>query len=120
MFLRSITGRTMQNHMEHQTSRIRPSAERGVAKSRPIKRGKAATPAILYFDGRMQCVVIRDISRESAKFDSAFGLKPGDSVTVEPLSRRRLPGTVVWSVAAFCGIEFDEQLSENDPVLTGS
>lgn len=61
---------------------------------------------------------IREISRTGVKLDAAFGINPGDAVTVELLSRRTLEGTVVWSVAAFCGIEFDQPLAENDPALT--
>jgi len=63
-------------------------------------------------------VDIRGISRTGVKLDAAFGLKPGDAVTVELLSRRTLDGSVVWSVAAFCGIELDHPLAENDPALT--
>jgi hypothetical protein len=58
-----------------------------------------------------------DISREGVKLDRAFGVKAGDAVTVELLSRGTLNGTVAWSVAAFCGIEFDQPLGESDPAL---
>jgi len=74
--------------------------------------------AILHSHGRLQCVAIRDISRGGIKLENAFGLSPEDVVTVELLSRRILDSTVVWSVAAFCGIEFDQPLAEGDPALT--
>ena len=75
--------------------------------------------AILHSHWGLQCVGLRVISRDEVKIDRAFGLKPGDQVSVELLSRRKLSGTVAWSVAAFCGIKFDQRLAENDPALTG-
>jgi len=47
-------------------------------------------------------------------------ITPGEAVTVELLSRRTLESMVAWSVAAFCSIEFDQPLAENDPALTGA
>jgi len=51
------------------------------------------------------------------KLKNAFGLVPGDVVTVELLSNRTLEGTVMWSVAPYTGIAFDELLPEDDPLL---
>ena len=106
--------------MEDQATRLQASAERILAKGRPFDRHAATQHAILHSHGRIQCVDICGISRRGVKLDPAFGLKPGDAVTVELLSRRTLEGTVAWSIAAFCGIEFDQPLAENDPALTGT
>lgn len=51
------------------------------------------------------------------KLKNAYGLVPGDVVTVELLSDRTLVGTVVWSVAPYTGVTFDELLSDDDPLL---
>ena len=51
------------------------------------------------------------------KLKNAFGLVPGDVISVELLSSRRLGGNVVWSVAPYTGIAFDEPLAEDDPLL---
>ena len=103
--------------MEYQATRSQ--AAQRPAKGRPLERHEAPRQAILHSHGRLQCVDMREISRGGVKLDGAFGLKPGDVVSVELLSRRTLNGTVAWSVAAFCGIEFDQPLAENDPALTG-
>jgi len=103
------------DHVKHQT-RLRVSGVRTPAKNRLFEHD---TPrqAILHSHGRLQCVDLRDISRGEIKLDRAFGLKPGDSVSIELLSRRILKGTVAWSIAAFCGIKFDQPLAEDDPAL---
>jgi len=99
-------------------TRLQVSAARTLAKQ-PRER-RTPRHAILHSQGRLQCVDLHDISRGEVKLDGAFGLKPGDPVSVELLSRRTLDGTVTWSVAAFCGITFDQPLAENDPALTGA
>lgn len=97
----------------------RSQAARTPAKRRPLERREAPRHAILHSHGRLQCVDMREISRGGVKLDRAFGLKQGDVVSVELLSRRILNGTVAWSIAAFCGIVFDQPLAENDPALMG-
>jgi len=103
--------------MEYQTTRLQASGARMPA--RHLNEHRAPRHAILHSQGRVQCVDLRNISRSEVKLDGAFGLKPGDPVSVELLSRRTLHGTVAWSVAAFCGITFDQPLAENDTALTG-
>lgn len=66
--------------------------------------------------GTLQYPSIRSISRSGIKLDGAFGLEPGDIVTVK-LPTQALSGTVEWSVAGFCGILFAEPLSADDPAL---
>jgi hypothetical protein len=51
------------------------------------------------------------------KLKNAFGLVPGDVVTVELLFDRTLEGTVMWSVAPYTGVNFDELLADDDPLL---
>jgi hypothetical protein len=103
--------------MQHQAKRLQTCAQRSLARGRPLERNEATRHAIVHSHGRLQCAAVHDLSREGIKLDNAFGLTPGDAVTVELLSRRTLGGTVAWSVAAFCGIEFDRPLAEDDPVL---
>lgn len=101
--------------MECENTRLQ-TPERSLGKRRSLDR-KAAGQAILHAHGRLQCVDMTVISREGVKLDRAFGVKAGDPVTVELLSRRTLNGTVAWSVAAYCGIEFEHPLAEHDPAL---
>lgn len=51
------------------------------------------------------------------KLKNAFGLVPGDVISVELLSSRKLMGTVAWSVAPYTGIAFDEPLADDDQLL---
>jgi hypothetical protein len=51
------------------------------------------------------------------KLENVLRLMPGDVVTIELLSSRSLVGTVVWSVASFCGVEFETPLVGDDPLI---
>ena len=51
------------------------------------------------------------------KIEFAYGLMPGDQIEIELMSGRELQGTIAWSVAAYCGVEFPTLLAEDDPVL---
>lgn len=73
--------------------------------------------ALLQAHGKVQCPSIRSISRSGVKLDGAFGLQPGDAVSVKLPSQLTVGGTVEWSVAGFCGIVFDHPLAADDPAL---
>lgn len=73
--------------------------------------------ANLHLHGREQRIIIHDISHTGMKLKEAFGLMPGDDVTIELLSHREFNGTVVWVVAPYTGIAFDRPLAETDPVF---
>jgi len=106
--------------MGQQVTPLQAWAARGRSKRPLFEQQDSIRHAILHSHGRLQCVAIRQISRRDIKLDNAFGLAPGDIVTIELLSRRTLHGTVTWSVAAFCGIEFDRPLADNDLALTSA
>lgn len=82
-------------------------------------RQKTRWDAVLYVHGRFQNIIIHNISRSGMKLKNAFGLVPGDLVSVELVSHRIFDGTVVWSVAPYTGIAFTEFLEEDDPILAG-
>jgi len=82
-------------------------------------RQKTRWDAVLYVHGRFQNIIIHNISRSGMKLKNAFGLVPGDVVSVELVSHRIFDGTVVWSVAPYTGIAFTEFLEEDDPILAG-
>jgi hypothetical protein len=92
-------------------------AERESANRRASRRCSAKMRAIVHCRDRFQSVVIRDISPSGMKLENVLRLMPGDVVTIELLSSRSLVGTVVWSVASFCGIEFETPLVDNDPLI---
>jgi hypothetical protein len=94
-----------------------PSSEHHLSERRSSARRKTRWDAVLNVHGRFQSVIIHNISRSGMKLKNAFGLVPGDVVTVELLSNRTLEGTVMWSVAPYTGIAFDELLPEDDPLL---
>jgi len=84
---------------------------------RTFERRSTWVYALLHFEGRTQSVVIRDVSRGGIKIEFAYGLTPGDQIEIQLMSGRVLQGTVAWSVAAYCGVEFPIPLGEDDPVL---
>jgi hypothetical protein len=84
---------------------------------RTFERRSTWVQAALHFDGRTQSIVVRDVSRGGMKIEFAYGLSPGDQVSIELMSGRVLKATVAWSVAAYCGVEFPSPLNEDDPVL---
>jgi hypothetical protein len=94
-----------------------PSSESHLSERRSSARHKARWEAVLIIHGRFQRIIIHNISCSGMKLKNAFGLVPGDVVTVELLSDRTLVGTVAWSVAPYTGVAFDEPLSEDDPLL---
>jgi len=97
-----------------------PAEETHLSERRSFPRQKARWDAVLYVHGRFQNVIIHNISRSGMKLKNAFGLVPGDVVSVELLSQRTFDGTVVWSVAPYTGIAFTDFLADDDPVLTGN
>jgi hypothetical protein len=75
--------------------------------------------AVLQVHDRFQRITIHNVSQGGMQLKDAFGLMPGDVITVELLSRRTFDGTVAWSVAPYTGIAFDEPLADDDPMLVG-
>jgi PilZ domain len=84
---------------------------------RAFDRRNTWVHALLRFEGRSQSIVVRNISRGGMKIEYAYGLMPGDKIEIELMAGRKLQGTVAWSVAAYCGVEFPAPLAEDDPVL---
>lgn len=96
-----------------------PSAEQNLSERRAFARQKTRWDAVLYVHGRFQNIIIHNISRSGMKLKNAFGLVPGDVMSVELVSHRIFDGTVVWSVAPYTGIAFTEFLEDDDPILAG-
>jgi hypothetical protein len=104
--------------MAHQVGHLHSSAERSATEDRRFERETIRKNAILHHShGRMQSVLIRDISCGGMKIQNAFGLMPGDAIRVELLTRRSFEGMVAWSVPPYCGIKFNNPLAEDDPLL---
>jgi PilZ domain len=97
--------------------RAMSTAWRRLPNRRTFERQNTWVHALLHFEGATQSVVLRNVSREGARLEFAYGLNPGDEIEIELTSARRLQGTVAWSVAAYCGVEFPTLLAEGDPVL---
>ena len=94
-----------------------PSGARQLPEQRSHARLETRMDAVLHLNGRTQRIVIHDISRGGLKLEHAFGLNPGDVITIELLSRRTFEGKVAWMVAPYTGITFEQPLAENDPSL---
>ena len=94
-----------------------PSAEPLLSERRSFARRKTRWEAVLTVHGRFQRIIIHNISRSGMKLKNAFGLVPGDELMVEMVSGRKLTGTVMWSVAPYVGVAFDELLVDDDPLL---
>jgi hypothetical protein len=84
---------------------------------RTFERRSTWLHAVVHCEDRAQSVVIRDISRGGMKIEFAYGLEPGDEIMVELMPGRVLEATVVWSLAAYCGVEFPAPLEEDDDIL---
>jgi len=66
--------------------------------------------AMIEARGCVQYPSIRSLSQSGIRLDGAFGLQPGDAVSVKLPSLEAVSGTVEWSVGGFCGIRFDSPL----------
>ena len=95
------------------TSALAPDA----LKQRAFERCDTRMRVLLHFRARYQSVIVRDVSPGGMKLEKAFGLMPGDIVTIELLSGRAFQGKVIWSVAPFCGLAFENTLEQQDPLL---
>lgn len=91
---------------------------RSVKKQRTFERCNTWVHAQLHTADRTQTIVIREVSQAGMKIEYAYGLMPGDRVTIELAPSRVLEASVAWSVATYCGVEFDSPLAEDDPALT--
>lgn len=103
--------------MTNQSNRSAAAAEASWAELRSSERRTVRKHAILHCHGRVQTVLIRDVSAGGMKLQDAFGLMRGDSVRIELLTRRAFEGTVAWSVPPYCGIKFTAKLEADDPLL---
>ncbi len=106
--------------MRHEASSQILLATASEATRRSFERHEIRARALLHSRGRFQTIILRDIARSGIKLQNAAGLIPGDAVTIELLSRRKLPGKVAWSVASFAGIVLDSPLAEDDPLLANT
>jgi hypothetical protein len=97
--------------------RATSAAWRTLPTRRTFERRSTWVNAVVHCEGHSQSVVIRDVSRGGMKIEFAYGLAPGDEISIELMSGRRLEGTVAWSLAAYCGVEFAAPLAEDDQVL---
>jgi hypothetical protein len=97
-----------------------PSELRQFPERRSHARLETRLDAILHLDGRVQRIVIHDVSQGGMKLEHAFGLMAGDVITIELLTRRKFTGTIVWVVAPYTGIAFEQSLPDADPLLFGT
>jgi len=100
------------------SSRTRPTPD--AIKQRLFERHETKVRAISHVRDRFQSVLIRDVSSGGIKLEKAFGLVSGDIVTIELLSGRTFQGKVMWSVAPFCGIAFENTLYQHDLLLNAA
>lgn len=103
--------------MEYSATRLQNYARRTLTYRPPFKRHQPVRYALLQAHGKVQCPSIRSISSTGIRLDGAFGLQPGDAVSVRLPSQQTVSGSVDWAVAGFCGIVFSHALATDDPCL---
>jgi hypothetical protein len=96
--------------MEFSGSRLQSAARRAMAQRPPFHA--PTQHVLLKADGKVQFPSVRSLSRTGVKLDGAFGLQPGDAVTVKLPSEQTVGGSVAWSVGGFCGVVFAEPLDD--------
>jgi hypothetical protein len=74
--------------------------------------------AILHKGTRFQSTTIEDVSCGGVGLAGAYGVLPGDDVTIELLNGRKLQATVRWWILGRCGVAFKNQLANDDPLLS--
>lgn len=81
--------------------------------SRADRRARLDTDiGIVSRSGVFAEMVTIDLSRHGVGVDGLLQFQPGEAVTVCFGDRIETAGTVRWHEAFFCGIQFDEPLSE--------
>jgi PilZ domain-containing protein len=101
--------------LEEQTAP--PQLELSKPSLRRFKRVPVQIRAVLYFRHRFAPVVIRDISRGGAGFESSASIHENDEVTLTLLNGRELAGRVRWWCNGYCGVQFNSALGQDDELL---
>lgn len=76
--------------------------------------------AIVVSGGRRHDALVLDVSRFGAGLCLGHGLHPGDSLTIELISGRRIEASVRWTVGDNLGVVFFEPLLADDELLSTS
>ncbi|HRK17688.1 MAG TPA: PilZ domain-containing protein [Hyphomicrobiaceae bacterium] len=113
--LDAILARSAQEAAEKEVS------ERPAINLRLLRRHKR-TPlkvrAIFHSGLASKPTFIRDLSNGGLGLSPADGLSPGSSVTVALITGEKKHGIVRWWLAGSCGVQFHEQLEDNDTFMT--
>jgi hypothetical protein len=81
------------------------------------ERRAAGITALVHCHGRFQTARVVDFSLGGLQLDGCFGVAVADQVAVELLSGHRLEGKVAWAVAGRIGMQFNQPLASDDPVV---
>jgi PilZ domain len=93
------------------------SGQQASAEQRRHQRYSVRIAALLHARGKTQPVMINDLSTGGAGIESVIGIYSDDFVELELECGRRISGTVIWWISGCCGVQFDQTLSTNDPLL---
>ncbi|MBU2532974.1 MAG: PilZ domain-containing protein [Alphaproteobacteria bacterium] len=87
------------------------------AERRQFPRRKVRIEAKLIAGRKVQPTVIEDLSAGGAGLRNAIGVFANDPVEIELNGGRRLKGVVAWWLTGYCGVQFDQTLAADDPLL---
>jgi len=73
--------------------------------------------ALLYLRDRFQTTTIRDISVGGAGLEGAYAVVPGDRIVLQLNNGRKVAAEVKWWACGRCGVAFESDISERDPLL---
>jgi hypothetical protein len=92
----------------------------GSQKVRPLRRHprtQTRLRAVLYARDTFIPTTIRDISVGGIGLEGAYGVFPGDRVSIALISGEKRTGIVRWWLNGCCGVQFDTPLAATDPWL---
>jgi PilZ domain len=109
-FGRLVNSGYTQAHAEQDTYRL----------LRRHNRFRTNIRAVLTHGDRFQTTILKDISRGGACLYGAYGAMPGDEISIDLCSGRRLDAVVRWWIYGHCGVAFTVELDGDDQLLSSA
>jgi len=103
--------------MQSSSSLIQDLDQTASIEQRRHRRYAVRMEIVLHARGRSQPATINDVSTGGAGIEGVIGIYEDDSVEFEVEAGRRIPGTIVWWISGCCGVQFDQPLNHDDPLL---
>jgi hypothetical protein len=102
------------------SSTIQDPDELASMEQRRHQRYSVRIAVVLHAHGKTQPTITNNLSTGGVGIEGVIGIYSDDIVEFGLKGMRRIPGTVIWWISGRCGVQFDEALNRNDPLLVAA